>query len=249
MTARPNHFSPRRGVGLCMLLFCFVTGIWLGCSTPHDRYKTLSFFFDGVPNPEAQKHFATADPDANVPVVYASSVILSRHKPYVDATGNRDKCGVCHRSASGDIMEFEEAFKACQNCHKKIGTEHARMHGPVAVAAIPGSQPTCKWCHTGHESREPALLKESAVKVCTQCHDTQLLSPKPPQHLDGTSCVQCHYGHGGELQNSHFLKPQLSQPQPTTAPATRPVVPGATAPVPERAPTALADAPPGGARS
>jgi predicted CXXCH cytochrome family protein len=165
-----------------------------------------------------------------VPVVYASVAIVSRHKPYIDATGNRDKCAVCHRSATGEIMEFEEAYRVCTQCHKKIGTEHVRMHGPVAVAGLPGVKPTCKWCHTGHESHEPALLKDSAVKVCTQCHESQLLSPTPQQHTDGTSCIQCHFGHGGDAQNAHFLKPGSVPQWPATQPATRPATQPATQP-------------------
>ena len=249
MTARPNNFSIRRWAGLCIVLCFFTTGVWLGCSTPHERYKTLAIFFDGVPNPDAVKPVATTGPDLNSQVVYASSVILSRHKPYVDATGNRAKCGVCHRSDSGNIMEFDEAYKTCLKCHTKIAKEYPRMHGPVAVAAIPGSQPTCKWCHTAHESREPALLKDTAVKVCTQCHDAQLLSPKPAQHLDGTSCIQCHFGHGGDLHNAQFLKPGAIPQWPTSQPATRPATQPTTQPGTAPAPTARSAPPAEGMRS
>ena len=131
-------------------------------------------------------------------------------------------------------MEFDEAYKNCLRCHPKVPTEHPHMHGPVAAAGVPGAPPTCKLCHTPHESREPSLLKDSPVKVCTQCHDAQLLGAKPRQHLDGTSCIQCHYGHGGDAHNTHFLKPNVramgagTQPaawpatQPATQPATRP---------------------------
>ena len=237
MTARPkkNLRSRRLSLLLPVLVAGLLLAAWAGCATPHERYRTLSFFFDGVPNPDAPRHIAqaaaTPDDSTTRPVLTLS--IVSRHKPYVDR-----QCAACHNSASGNIMEFEEAYKACTRCHKKITTEYPRMHGPVAAAVVAGPVPTCKWCHAPHESTEPALLKDTPVKVCTQCHDAQLLAPKPQQHTDGTSCIQCHFGHGSAAENTHFVKPnvmgQWSTSRPSTRaatqPGTRPTTPPATRP-------------------
>jgi len=111
-------------------------------------------------------------------------------------------------------MEFDEAYKMCVKCHKDVSTQFVRMHGPVANAA-------CRWCHAPHESTEPALLKDPPIKVCTQCHDQQLLGNNPPEHTDGkTSCISCHGGHGGPER--YFLKPQAHPQWPDTRPATQP---------------------------
>ncbi|MGN6369242.1 MAG: cytochrome c3 family protein [Phycisphaerae bacterium] len=224
MTARIYNEKTQRWGAAFILLISVMMGIWLGCSTPQEKYKTLSFFFDGVPNPEAPKHFATTQRAGEEKLVFVA-VIRSRHKPYVDR-----QCDACHRAANGNMMEFDQAWNSCLRCHAKVPGEHARMHGPVAAAGIPGSQPTCRWCHQPHESRELALLKGNPVQVCTQCHDAQLLGPKPVQHQDGTSCVQCHYGHGGTLANAHFLKSDAIRQWPTTGPKSGPARGPATAP-------------------
>jgi predicted CXXCH cytochrome family protein len=196
-----------------------------GCGTPRERYKVLSFFFDGVPNPDAVKPVT-----ANVVTAVRASRLVTQHKPYAD-----NNCAPCHRSASGDIQEFSEAKKQCAKCHAKVPDERRLMHGPVARSA-------CWWCHAPHESAEPALLKDSPIRVCTQCHDKQLLGNNPPEHLDGTtSCLLCHYGHGGDAR--YFLKPA------TTGPAGVPEPASSTTPSTEpalnlRSPTALAPSAP-----
>ncbi|MEI8197327.1 MAG: cytochrome c3 family protein, partial [Phycisphaerae bacterium] len=140
-----------RVVGLVVL--CSILG-WAGCGTPRERYRVLSFFFDGVPNPDAPKIVKTTTPTNtdHKPIV----ALVSHHKPFMEG-----KCDSCHRSDSGMIMDFSEAYKACVKCHTTVTTKFPRMHGPVASAA-------CQWCHNPHESTEPALLKRPAIKVCTQ---------------------------------------------------------------------------------
>ena len=220
----------------CILFYAafFAACIFLSaCATPQERYKVLSFFFDGVPNPDAPK-LVQQENTVGPQVITAS--IVSRHKPYLDG-----KCGSCHQNASGTIMEFDEAYKACVRCHTKIADEYPKMHGPVSRGA-------CQWCHTGHDSPYPVLFRDDPIKVCTQCHDAQLLGPIPAQHTDGrTSCLTCHFGHGGHSRN--FLKegavPQWPATQPATQPTTLPVP--ATLPAPENKPPRKLglDSPPG----
>ena len=204
-----RHQGPRltpRMLGVLLLVAGLAIMLTLmGCWTPQEKYKTLSFFFDGVPNPDAPAHVVKGAFAGSSGMV-AVKRIVSQHKPYID-----NQCSACHRSASGDIQEFELAFGACVKCHKKIATSKVLMHGPVA-------REQCKWCHTPHQSSEPALLRDTPINVCTQCHDKNLLGNTPPEHVDGTtSCLQCHFGHGGEHRN--FLKPQVT---PSTEPATAP---------------------------
>ena len=242
MTARPNRLPLLRRLGfiLPVVVAAILIAAWTGCATPQERYRTLSFFFDGVPNPNTPKPTTKPADDANASaggqVVTLS--IVSRHKPFVER-----QCAACHTSASGNIMEFEEAYKVCTRCHKNITTEYPRMHGPVAAATVAGPVPTCKWCHTPHESPEPALLKDTAAKVCTQCHEAQLLGPNPQQHRDGTSCIQCHFGHGGASGNTHFLKPAPAPPSTGTQPATCPAAMPATRPATQPAATTQPGAP------
>jgi len=208
-----------RSAGLLMILFGLASFVGLyGCGgTPQERYRTLSIFFDGVPNPDAP---ARARNDAAGRPTVAGARIVSVHKPYVN-----NQCAACHNAPNGDVQDFALAYNACVKCHKNIPTERALMHGPVALAQ-------CKWCHAPHQSTELNLLKDTPIKVCTQCHDKQLLSNNPPEHTDGTtSCLQCHFAHGGTAR--YFIKSPA---------ATAPVVPTQVVPTP---PSALRDPDPG----
>jgi len=229
MSGWPRKFFPGSRLALALLLVLVTASALAGCSTPRERYRVLSFFFDGVPNPDAPpKVVAVARPDSEfAPVVTA--VVLTVHKPYKEG-----RCVVCHSSVNGQIQDFARAYDSCVKCHKKVSTEHALMHGPVAREA-------CRFCHAPHDSVQPALLKDTPIKVCTQCHDKQLLGEYPYQHMDGqTSCLLCHAGHGGHAR--YFLKPPATQPnapprippstQPATLPATQPATQSATQPRP-----------------
>lgn len=214
MLGRPCLTVLRRAVGLFLL--CAMIG-WTGCGSASERYKVLSFFFDGVPNPNAPKVVRTAA--AATGPAQVAHLIVSRHKPYVD-----NQCDSCHRSSAGQILDFEDAFNACGKCHKTVATQYPRMHGPVARSA-------CRWCHAPHESDQPALLKFTAIKVCTQCHDQQLLGNNPPQHGDGiTSCIACHNGHGGT--QALFLKPGWKAEWPTSQATTLPATTSPAGPAP-----------------
>src|SRR3954463_6769787 len=97
------RFTHRRWRGSCHLaasLLCLLA-LFAGCST-EKRYKVLSFFFDGVPNPNAPAagtgdEFAAERADGAVrPVAYV-------HKPYA-----QNKCNECHGNATGRYDDFQK---------------------------------------------------------------------------------------------------------------------------------------------
>jgi predicted CXXCH cytochrome family protein len=201
MTGTPlrNLFWSSLLIGLGLLVVA-------GCGTPHERYKVLSFFFDGVPDPDAVKPTT----DQTGPLVPVVTRVVKVHAPY-----GENNCAACHRTASGDIQEFSEAYKACVKCHPKVANERKLMHGPVAREA-------CRWCHAPHESAEESLFRDTPIRVCTQCHDQQLLGNNPPEHMDGkTSCLKCHFGHGGDAR--YFLKQSAGTALAPSDAATRPL--------------------------
>jgi len=51
-----------------------------GCGSPRERYRVLSYFFDGVPDPDAVKRVVN-DQGVSVPVV---ARVVTQHKPYAD---------------------------------------------------------------------------------------------------------------------------------------------------------------------
>jgi predicted CXXCH cytochrome family protein len=163
-------------------------GLLWSCAVTEQNYATLSFFFDGVPDP-------TVKGSDGAPLASAQNIkdspTYSVHKPFAEAS-----CAECHSQAF-ELTPQDSSI--CMKCHEKKPTEYPRMHGPVAAGA-------CLWCHSPHESAEPHLLRKAAREVCSQCHESSMLSStKVPEHADATkNCLDCHTGHGGTA--SYFLR-------------------------------------------
>lgn len=161
---------------------------WAGCSVERD-YRTLSIFFDGVPDPHAKATTQNSiTPGVPKPGQAAKSarVVASTHKPFAE-----EKCTACHANPT---QVFASALNAdlCLKCHDKVMNEHPAMHGPIVGKA-------CLWCHEPHDSSYPSLLKTTDASVCLQCHERATLSTRVEAHRATTgSCLDCHYGHGGD---------------------------------------------------
>lgn len=200
-TRRPAARSPgrwrRRGAWVAAGLGAALAGSvgWTGCSVDR-HYRTLSFFFDGVPNPEAK---AAAQGASGVTAAMRASATYTVHRPFAE-----ERCGECHRGQ----LEFRGLdSRVCLKCHEGEKTRHARMHGPVAAGE-------CLWCHLPHESAEAHLLRKAARQTCVQCHDASLLKDDGvPAHADAArGCLECHSGHGGSAPM--FLKEGVSRLAP-----------------------------------
>lgn len=179
--------------------------LYFGCS-PEKHYDTLSFFFDGVPDP-------------NAPSIdgFGGATIRIEHRPFTD-----DQCLKCHVNPT-DIRIDRNDSSMCLQCHEGIQEQYAFMHGPVAATA-------CLWCHHPHHSAFDNLLRRPSPDLCLTCHGDLMahrelpdLSTDPKQmpinlvHSDlSQDCLACHSGHGGANQAMlHSL--------PTTPPATQTV--------------------------
>jgi predicted CXXCH cytochrome family protein len=162
-----------------------------GCSI-EKNYKVLSFFFDGVPDPEAMKN-ATAAERAAAMRLSPTYVV---HAPYA-----QEKCAECHVG-----MQFGElSSSVCLKCHAGKPTEHEVMHGPVAAGA-------CLWCHSPHESAYASLLKHEPRETCVQCHAPGMLrTDRVAAHGDpARDCLDCHGAHGGTAR--YFLRGEAAGP-------------------------------------
>jgi predicted CXXCH cytochrome family protein len=154
---------------------------WTGCTVTEANYHTLSFFFDGVPDPTLARDldgrpFTPGDP--------RRSPSFSIHKPYEE-----DNCDACHQ---GRMKMSRRDSDVCLKCHEQVRSAHEYMHGPVAAGE-------CLWCHSPHESAHAALLRDVDRNVCTTCHTAGLLTGQwVPAHTDPSrACLECHFGHGG----------------------------------------------------
>lgn len=162
------------------VIACVVAAaIWQGCTVTKENYATLSFYFDGVPDPNGKN--ATIDKRTGEVREHGT---LSVHRPY-----EQEKCNECH---IGVDPLTRNSSSVCLKCHEKVTTQHERMHGPVAAVA-------CLWCHNPHESLHPNLLRDDPRKVCMQCHSQSTLEQtSQAAHADKTrQCLECHDGHGG----------------------------------------------------
>ncbi len=189
--------------------------LWCGCTVTPDNYATLSFFFDGVPDPRV-----TGGPGGDATI--ALEVVV--HAPYAE-----ENCEACHRT---NYRPSRNDPGPCLSCHESLKDEHRWTHGAVAGGA-------CLWCHAPHESARKWLLRGPDRNICIQCHTaTPLVSTSVPAHMDPTaSCLECHYGHGGD--DSLMLKPGA-----TAEGAPPPDQSGAPYAEPEAGPASPADSPP-----
>jgi predicted CXXCH cytochrome family protein len=212
---RRDALAPRVCLGVAVAIAGFA---WVVGCTPERKYKVLSFFFDGVPDPNAPP-VAAADSGATAGLARAN--VLSSHVPFRD-----QQCNACHKGSEGTQVRFAAITSAvCLECHQDLGRKHAVAHEPVAQAE-------CLWCHHPHESALPVLLKEPAPALCTQCHDELLLGDKPPEHKrPNVNCMHCHLGHGGATRA--MLRPDAPTSLPLPGrPASRPASAPSTRPIP-----------------
>jgi predicted CXXCH cytochrome family protein len=194
MTPRTTAVRRWRGVAIAVGVLVVV----IGCGSAQQRYKVLSTFFDGVPDPSASSN--------PLHKVTASGARIYIHQPYAE-----QKCNSCHLNTSDIFARAKVRSNVCMECHAQVQTEHKIMHGPVGANM-------CITCHAPHQSSNQFLLKAPSRKVCMDCHTVEMISSKVPQHLDKKAqCVDCHSGHGGD--DRRFLKIAWA---PTNAPTSQP---------------------------
>jgi predicted CXXCH cytochrome family protein len=157
-----------------------------GCS-PETRYRTLSFFFDGVPNPDelAAPAAAGRSPGGRPPEAAAKSPYRS-HGPY-----DAKLCEACHLRGGGKLVLPVDQL--CLYCHElAVGKKH--MHGPVASGG-------CRVCHLPHGSGHAFLLVSEPTAFCFHCHDKAAVGAGDVHRAaPGTQCTQCHDPHSSDSE-------------------------------------------------
>lgn len=164
-------------LGLTLLLSC----------EPRSRYKTLSFFFDGVPDPDKVVS-APGDSRQRADERELKNKFLS-HGPY-----EAKLCEACHQRGSNALVLPME--KLCFKCHT-MGLNKKYLHGPVAAGS-------CRVCHDPHGSGRPFLLVSEAQKFCYYCHAEKAVSATQAHQGMEVSCTECHDAHSSD--NRFFLK-------------------------------------------
>ncbi len=181
------------------MIFIFAVFFIHAACNPSKRYRVLTFFFDGVPPPNATPQVGYARIGGNVPVEETDAksnkriLALYAHPPF-----RENRCGGCHSQETGELIRTPDKG-LCFMCHQKPQAQFTYVHGPVAVNA-------CLVCHHHHTSPNKKLLLYDETETCLQCHDLgDLGEGSHHQALDMRVCTQCHHAHGGS--NRFFLKP------------------------------------------
>jgi len=198
----------------------FAAGLLLTCAACSvDRnHRLLSFFFDGVPDPNAP----TLEPEPPVQAVSAVEFAAtpseergSSHAPVRDRL-----CHECHQTpertaGAGWQAGLPELVvpreELCRRCH--AAPTDAVVHGPA------GAQ-RCDLCHESHQSSFPHLLRfERQEALCLSCHQGELfLTAVQHEAYTPGDCIDCHDPHGSEAP---FLLRPDREPEPAVSEAAR----------------------------
>jgi len=175
----------------------------IGCSTPEERHRILTIFFDGVPplhpaEPEPVLEAAEPEPsldaEAEAPVPSEASI----HGPYADKD-----CEQCHSSRKSNRLKLERPA-LCWSCHDEEDFAGSVVHGPFAAGY-------CQGCHDPHRSPNPYLLVRPEADLCKGCHeqyDTEGVAGHRSD--DERLCQSCHDPHASDLQ--YMLKGNEDSP-------------------------------------
>jgi predicted CXXCH cytochrome family protein len=164
-----------------------------GCSTTNN-YKTLSFFFDGVPDPKKKVLIKSDSLTISDSAALAQNTIgkvnqMVIHPPYQDR-----QCSSCHdQSTMGKLIKSPPDL--CYQCHENFNDKYNVVHGPVEGGY-------CTQCHNPHISANKDLLLRNSQSLCLYCHDSkQVMETEAHLAINDADCTGCHNPHGGEDRN------------------------------------------------
>jgi predicted CXXCH cytochrome family protein len=178
---------------LAAALLSAIASAALGCATPEQRHRWLTFFFDDVPPLHIEKSEAPPEVLAADDAVKRSrppprKLISSVHGPVADK-----QCQLCHENRFSRKLNGG-AEELCWSCHQRQDFPGTVVHGPVAAGQ-------CIGCHDPHRSEHPQLLVQPAASLCEYCH-----TPRNFARLDehraqqGEDCQHCHDPHASDIR-------------------------------------------------
>ena len=143
-------------------------------------YRTLTFFFDGVPPPEGTAGAKGAQRPGDVSLGAATARVVE-HGPYAAKL-----CGGCHEPGRGNVLVLPPS-QLCGRCHT-LGAGKKFVHGPLNAGG-------CLVCHDPHASANPYLLVSVSGESCLRCHERRSLRRVEGHEEAGGPCTVCHEAH------------------------------------------------------
>jgi len=184
----------RKEIYLAVLIF-----LPLVACAPASKYRLLSFFFDGVPEPHSDTAVVAG---VDLPMIldisqHDSAQVINQTAYFVHEPYRKKECGSCHdQNDVGSLVKLEPAL--CYMCHDDFNTKFTSLHGPVDGGY-------CSTCHLPHMSKNEHLLVGPDNDLCFPCHVKEEVE-RPKAHVDigDDLCIKCHDPHG--TNNPHRLK-------------------------------------------
>jgi predicted CXXCH cytochrome family protein len=212
-----------------IFLIFLLSVMLLSCGSPEKRYKVLTVFFDGVPEPGSRqeenetkvKDQSQTDKSPEQKIVIQ---IRSSHPDYAERN-----CDNCHDRSSSNFLRAR-SDRICFECHDEDEFKGDFIHGPAAVS-------DCLTCHMPHESQYDKLLIAESQGICLYCHEASDVALNPAhsglslptagitpdagkqeqqddQQAKPSLCTPCHDPHKGE--NRFFLRQSRTQTENRT---------------------------------
>lgn len=177
-----------------ILIFCLSSVIFNNSCVTKSNYETLSFFFDGVNNPDSTSRndsliiIKKTDTTSNTIVKSNSSI----HPPYADRS-----CDNCHGKQNNFAL-IDNMPNLCYTCHDDFSKSNSNLHGPV-------SSGHCNECHNPHNSNYPKLLLKNSQDLCYKCHEKDDVKNNfVHEDIEKENCWNCHDPHGSNTK--YFIK-------------------------------------------
>ncbi len=164
---------------------------------PVQRYKILTFFFDGVPPLEGETVQTEEGPGGTGSQSRQGQQVSERPGTVWFVHEANKNCTDCHEKRTTRRWSLSQSIvttpvpELCYRCHTNYPATQPYVHGPVAVGE-------CLHCHETHKSRIAGLLKEKEPELCYQCHETieaAQISGHPDEPIP--QCTKCHDPHAG----------------------------------------------------
>ena len=179
----------KRGKILSCLPFAMIIILW-SCS-----HKTLSIFFDGVPDPDNTTSLPADLNDTpeiaqntETPHKNEAAQTYFNHAPF-----QQRECASCHDpNVMGQLQQ--PVPQLCYQCHDDYASKFKVLHAPVDAGE-------CMICHSPHLALYNRLLNRPGQQVCYECHSPDdVLAKEPHGDIADADCTECHNPHGGEDQ-------------------------------------------------
>jgi predicted CXXCH cytochrome family protein len=152
-----------------------------GCEPKtQSQYKTLSFFFDGVPDPARRAAEELKKEQEGRESGRKTKSKQAQHGPF-----EAKMCDACHQKSTNALVL--PINQLCFKCHT-LDIDKKYIHGPVAAGG-------CRVCHSPHGSGQPFLLVAKPEEFCFYCHNKEDIYRNQVHSGLTVECTACHDAH------------------------------------------------------